>query len=126
MPLGRLIAVGLLGAALAAPAWAQAKDPFADLETQLRELDPKRWLGRSVDEADVARFFAWMRASMLAAARGKEAPPLPEELRQKAEALSRELAARSALTGLALLDALEEYARRSVREKPASPLPGSI
>jgi hypothetical protein len=63
---------------------------------------------------------------MLAAAQGKEAPPPPEELRQKAEALSRELAAQGALTGLALLDALEEQARRALREKPAPRLPGAI
>lgn len=126
MKVHRFIAAGLLGAALAAPAWAHAKDPFADLETQLRELDPKRWIGQSVDEADVARLFAWMRASMLAAAQGRDAPPPPEELRQKAETLSREFAARGALAGLALMDALEEYARRAVREKPPAPLPGSI
>jgi hypothetical protein len=125
MKLNRLIAAGLLGAALAAPAAAQ-KDPFADLDSRLKELDPKRWLGRTVDEADVAKFFAWMRASMLAAAQGREAPPPPEELRQKAETLSREFAAQGALAGLALMDALEEYARRAVREKPPAPLPGSI
>lgn len=131
MKLNTLIAVGLLGAALAAPAFAQSKDPFpkdpfADLETRLKEMDPKRWLGRAVDEADVARVFAWMRASMLAATQGKEPPPPPEELRQKAETLSREFAAQGALAGLALIDALEEYARRAVREKPPAPLPGSI
>jgi hypothetical protein len=126
MKVHRFIAAGLLGAALAAPAWAHAKDPLADLETQLRELDPKRWIGRSVDEADVARFFAWMRASMLAAAQGREGPPVPEELRQKAETLTRELAARGTSTGIALLDVLEEYARRAVREEPAAPLPGAI
>jgi hypothetical protein len=122
----RLAAAGLLGIALAAPVSAQAKDPLAEFEARLRELEPQRWLGRAVNETDVARFFDWMRASLLAAAQGREAPPLPEELRQKAETLSRELAAQGAQTGLALLDALEEHARRSVREKPASSLPGSI
>ncbi|MGH8642687.1 MAG: hypothetical protein ACRET6_13320, partial [Burkholderiales bacterium] len=59
---------------------------------------------------------------------GKEAPPPPEELRQKVEALSRDLAVQGALTGLELLDALEESARRALRggQKPAPPLPGAI
>src|SRR5262245_20384845 len=128
MKLDYLIAAGLLGAALAAPAAAQSKDPFAGLESQMRELDPKLWLGRTFSEADAERFFAWMRASIAAAAQGREAPPLPEELQRKAETLSRELASRGALAGMALLDALEESARRALRDaqKPPAPLPGSI
>jgi broad specificity phosphatase PhoE len=128
MRAGRLIAAALLGVALAAPMGAQAKDALAEFEARLRELEPQRWIGRSVNEADVKKFFDWMRASVLAAAQGREAPPLPEELRQKAEALSRELVAQGALTGLALLDALEESARRALREaqQPAPPPPGAI
>jgi len=128
MRLHRLIAAALLGAALVAPVGAQAKDPLAEIDARLRELEPQSWIGRSVNETDVKKFFDWMRASLLAAAQGREAPPPPEELRQKAETLSRELAAQGALTGLALLDALEESARRALREaeKPAPPLPGAI
>ena len=128
MRASRLIAAGLLGFALVAPAGAQAKDPLAEFEARLRELEPQRWIGRAVNEADVKRFFDWMRASLLAAAQGREVPPPPDELRQKAETLSRELAARGALAGLALLDELEESARRALREapKPAPPLPGAI
>ena len=128
MRLHRFIAAGLLGVALAAPVGAQAKDPLAEFEARLRELEPQRWIGRSVNEADVKKFFDWMRASVLAAAQGREAPPPPEDLRQKAETLSRELAVQGALTGLALLDALEESARRALREaqQPAPPLPGAI
>jgi hypothetical protein len=129
MRVDRLIAAALLGVALVAPVGVQAKDPFAEFEARLRELEPQRWIGRAVDEADVKRFFDWTRASLLAAAQGREVPPPPEELRQKAETLSRELAAQGALTGLALLDALEESARRALREaqKPAAPpLPGAI
>jgi len=128
MRVSRLIAAGLLGVVLAAPVGAQAKDPLAEFESRLRELEPHRWIGRSVNEADVKRLFDWMKASLLAAAQGREAPPPPEELRQKAETLSRELATQGALTGLALLDALEESARRALREaqKPAPPLPGAI
>jgi hypothetical protein len=126
MRVDRLIAAGLLGVALAAPVGAQAKDPLADFEARLREFKPQPWIGRAVDEADVKKLFDWMRASVLAALQSREAPPFPEELRQKAEALSRELAAQGALTGLALLDALEESARRALRERPAPPLPGAI
>jgi hypothetical protein len=128
MQVKRLMAAGLLGVALAAPVGAQAKDPLAEFEARLRELEPQRWIGRAVNEADVKRLLDWMRASLLAAAQGREAPPPPEELRQKAETLSRELAAQGALTGLALLDALEESARRALREaqKPAPPVPGAI
>jgi hypothetical protein len=125
MQANRLIAAGLLGAALAAPACAQAKDPLADFEMRLRELEPQCWIGGTVNEADVRKFFDWMRASVLAAAQGREVPPPPEELRQKAETLSRELAAQGALTGLVLLDALEESARRAL-QKPPAPLPGAI
>jgi hypothetical protein len=128
MRMYRLIAVGALGAALAAPLSAQARDPLVDFEARLRELEPQRWIGRSLDEADVKKFFDWMRASLLAAAQGREVPPPPEELRRKAETLSGELAVQGALTGLALLDVLEESARRALREaqKPAPPLPGAI
>jgi hypothetical protein len=134
MKLTGLIAAGLLGAALAAPALAQAKDPFpkdpfADLETQMRELDPKRLLGRTLTEADVEQFFAWMRASIAASMQGREAPPPPAELTQKAEGLSRELAARGMLAGQALLNALEESARRALRDaqkQPPAKLPGAI
>ena len=134
MKLNRLIAAGLLGVALATPAFAQSKDPFpkdpfADLETQMRELDPKRLLGRALTEADIEQFFAWMRASIAASMQGKESPPPPAELKQKAETLSRELAARGALAGQALLGALEESARRALREaqrQPPATLPGAI
>ena len=133
MKLYRLIGAGLVGAALMAPAAAQSKDPadpFAALEEQLRELDPKRLLGRTFSEADVEQVFAWMRASIAAAAQGREAPPVPEALQQKADILSRELAARGALAGLAALNALEDAARRALRDAqkppPSAPLPGSI
>ncbi|HKA38291.1 MAG TPA: hypothetical protein VKD25_00870 [Burkholderiales bacterium] len=128
MRLDRLVTAALLGAALAAPVGAQAKDPLAEFEARLRELEPQRWIGRSIDEADVGKLFDWMRASLLAALQGRAAPPPPAELRQKAETLSRELAARGALEGLALLDALEESARRALRDaqKPAAPPPGAI
>jgi hypothetical protein len=144
MKLNSLIGAGLLGVALAAPAFAQSKDPyprdpFGDLETQMRELDPKRVLGRTLTEADIEQFFAWMRASIAASMQGSEAPPPPAELRQKAESLSRELAARGALAGQALLNALEESARRALRDaqkqppaaqqqrqRPPATLPGAI
>jgi len=134
MKLTSLIAAGLLGTALAAPAFAQSKDPFpkdpfADLETQMREADPKRLLGRTFSEGDVEQFFAWMRSSIAASMQGREAPPPPPELKQKAESLSRELAARGALAGQALLDALEESTRRALRDaqkQPPATLPGAI
>jgi hypothetical protein len=134
MKLTSLFAAGLLGTALAAPAFAQSKDPFpkdpfADLETQMREFDPKRLLGRTFSEGDVEQFFAWMRSSIAASLQGREAPPPPPELKQKAESLSRELAARGALAGQALLDALEESTRRALRDaqkQPPATLPGAI
>ena len=133
MKLYRLIGAGLVSAALMAPAAAQSKDPadpFAALEEQLRELDPKLLYGRTFSEADVEQVFAWMRASIAAAAQGREAPPVPEALQQKADILSRELAARGALAGLAALNALEDAARRALRDAqkppPPAPLPGSI
>jgi hypothetical protein len=113
----RLMAAAVLGLALAAPACAQSEDRLAELEERLQALDPQRWL----DEADVARLFAWLRASLAAAAQGRDVPPPPEDLRQRAEALSRELALHGALAGRALLDALEEQVRGALRERPAPP-----
>lgn len=126
MHLSRLIAAGLLGLALAAPACAQSKDPRAELDARLQQIDPRLWLGGTVSEADAALLFAWLRASLLAAAQDRQLPPVPEELKQRADALARELRIQGALTGLALLDALEEYTRRALRERPTHRLPGAI
>jgi hypothetical protein len=118
----RLIAAAVLGLALAAPACAQSRDRLAELEERLQALDPQRRLG----EADAARLFAWLRASLAAAAQGRDVPPPPGDLRQRAEALSRELALLGADAARALLDALEEQVRSTLRERAAPAPHGAI
>jgi hypothetical protein len=120
MRMGTLIAGGTLGLALALPVQAgERPDPFAQLESL---LDPKTLLQGVVREEDVSLLFAHLRAALLAASEGREAP-LPQELNQRAEAIGAELKARGLLTGLLLLTALEAFARQSVRDALASPAP---
>jgi len=121
-----LIAAGLLGLAFAVPACAQSKDPRAELDARLLRLEPHLWRGGTVNDADAALLFAWLRTSLLAAAQDRPLPPVPEELQRRADALARELRVQGALTGLALLDAFEEYSRRALRERPSHRLPGAI
>jgi hypothetical protein len=116
-----LIAGGALGLALAVPAQAgeTPDDPFAQLEPL---LNPRTLLQGVVREEDVSLLFAHLRATLLAASEGREAP-VPEELNQRAEAIGAELRARGLLTGMLFLTAFEAYARQAVREALAEPAP---
>jgi hypothetical protein len=73
------LAAALLGLSLQAPAFAADKDPLA-------RLDPELLFKSAISESDVSLLFAYLRSAMLAAAVGREAPPVPEELKQRAEA----------------------------------------
>jgi len=121
MNLRSMTAVAALGLALATPAFATEKDPFAQLETL---LDPKVLLKGVIREDDVSLLFAHLRAALLAAAEGRQAP-VPEALNQRAEAIGNELKLRGALAGLLLLTAFEAAARQAVREALADTAPGA-
>lgn len=103
------LAAALLGLSLQAPAFAADKDPLA-------RLDPEVLFKSAISESDVSLLFAYLRSAMLAAAVGREAPPAPEELNQRAEALGDELRVRGALTALLLLRAFEASAKQILRE----------
>jgi hypothetical protein len=102
-----------LGAALAAPAMAGPGDALKEVEPLLA---PQALLSGVVTEQDVTLLFAHLRASMLAAAEGREAPPLPEDLNRRIEAAGEEMRARGTILGLALSFAMERAARDAVRE----------
>jgi hypothetical protein len=71
-----------------------------------------------VHERDVSLLFDFVRESLVAAIHGREAPPVPEELTGRAEALGHALKAQGALAALALLAALEQRAKQALREVP--------
>ena len=116
------IAIALLGAACAAPAQAGEKtDPFAQVEAL---LSPGVLLQGVVREEDVSLYFAYLRAALLAAREGREAPA-PEELNRRMEAIAAEMKARGTLAGLLLLAAFEAAARQALREGLPPPVPGT-
>lgn len=118
-----MIAAGALGLMLATPAFAETGDPFAEFDARLESLlTPQAWLKGRINEADVSLLFAYLKASLLAASQGKQVP-VPPELKQRAEALARELKLQGVLTGLLLLDALEVSAKQALREAPADTAP---
>ena len=109
-----------LGGALSVPALAADRDPLMAVEPL---LDPRVLLGGLVTESDVSLLFVQLRAVMLAAAEGREPPPLPEALAKRLEAVSGELRLRGLLAGLALSQVVERIARDAVRELAPPPAP---
>lgn len=121
MRIRRILCAAFLSAALIAPAHAEGNDPFAQLETL---LDPKVLLKSVIREDDVLLLFAHLRAALLAAAEGRQAP-VPEALNRRAEAIGNELKLRGTLAGLLLLTAFEAAARQAMREALADTAPGA-
>ncbi len=111
--LKRVMLTMILGGALAAPALADDRDPWSRAEPL---LDPRVILGGVVTDEDVQLLFAQIRASLLAAAEGREPPPLPEALERRLEAAGGELRLRGLLAGFALSQIMERAARDAVRE----------
>lgn len=109
----------LLAAVLALPAQAAENDPFAALEPL---LTPQALFGGVIRERDVSLLFDHLRAAMLAAAEGREAPPMSDELGRRLETVGGEMRLRGTLAGLALSQVLERALRESVREL-AQPAP---
>ena len=121
MRLHSLVVIGALGAALAAPAHAEQKaDPFAQLEALLNSGALVRGVVR---EEDVSLLFDHIRASILAASQGREAPPPPEAIARRGEEIGTELKVRGTAASLILLNAFEAVARQAVRDLAAPPPP---
>jgi hypothetical protein len=119
MRLSSIILMGALGLALAAPARAEEKaDPFAQMEALLRSGALMRGVIR---EDDVSLLFDHVRAAMLAASQGREAPLPAEALGRRGEEIAAELKVRGTTAGLLLITAFEAMARQAVREHLAAP-----
>lgn len=108
-----LLSVLALMAVVTGQARATEPDPFAAMESL---LTPQALLGGVVQERDISLLFDHLRASMLAAAEGRAAPPLPDELGRRLEATGAEMRLRGTLIGLALSQSLERALRESLRE----------
>jgi hypothetical protein len=110
----RLVIAWLLGLALASPAQAGGpSDPFARLDSL---LEPRVLLQGVIREDDVALLFSHLRAILLAAGSGRDAPPPPQALERRVDEVVGELRTRGTLAGLALLAAFEEATRQALRE----------
>ena len=120
MLLKRTLLVLTLGATLSVA--ARAADPASSARVEPL-LDPRVLLGGLVTEADVSLLFAHLRAAMLAAAEGREPPPLPEALDKRLEAAGGELRLRGLLAGMALTQFVERAVRDAVRELAPPPPP---
>jgi hypothetical protein len=123
MRLHAAIAMGALGLALAAPAHAQEQpkpDPFARLDALLASGALVRGIVR---EEDVTLLFDHLRASILAASQGREAPPPPEALTRRGEEIATEAKVRGTAASLLMLDAFEAVARQAARDILAAPPP---
>ena len=121
MRLHLLVVIGALGAALAAPAHADQKsDPFTQLEALLNSGALVRGVVR---EEDVTLLFDHIRASILAASQGREAPPPPEAIARRGEEIATEVKVRGTAASLLLLNAFESVARQVVRDLAGVPPP---
>jgi hypothetical protein len=94
------------GTVFAHDEWSQ--DRFSGIESQL--------LQGAIRESDVSLFLDYLRATMVAAAEGRDPPAPPRELERRAEELGSELKARGTLAALLFLSALEERAKTLLRE----------
>lgn len=123
MRLHAAIAMGALGLALAAPGHAQQQkkpDPFAQLDALISSGALVRGLVR---EEDVTLVFDHLRATILAASQGREAPPPPDALGRRSEEIAADVRARGTAASLLLLGAFEALARDAVRDIAAPPPP---
>ncbi len=120
MKLKHLMLAIVLWGVLNAPALADDRDSRAQAE-QL--LEPRVILGGLVTDNDVRLLFAQIRATMLAAAEGREPPPVPDALNQRLETVGGELRLRALLAGLVMSQIMERAARDAVRELAPPPAP---
>jgi len=103
-----------LGFALSAPVSAVEPEPeTGPLVGSLPE--PQVLFGGVVTENDVGLLFSQLRASLLAAAEGREAPR-SEVLNRRLDAIGNEFRLRGIFAGLALSHAAERAVRDAVRD----------
>ncbi len=114
--LQRTMLMGMLAAMLSLPAQAAEPPARAEVPPELRLL-----LGGVVTENDVGQLFAHLRASMRAAAEGRQPPPFPEALSRRLEAAGSELQLRGLIAGMALTQFVERAVLDAVRELAPPP-----
>ena len=98
---------------------AAAADDGRDTLHRLESGEIWRGLAR---EQDIALLFAYLRSALVSAVEGREAPPVPEALRGRVEAMGEALKARGALAALALLTTLERRAKQALRDDAPRPV----
>jgi hypothetical protein len=89
-----------------------------DVRNHVTPFEPAPLLRGLVREDDVTLLFDFLRSSLAAAMQGREAPPVPAELAERAEAVSQALKLQGALAALTLLNVLEQRAKQALREVP--------
>ena len=108
----KVLTAGSIVVALSAPAYAgpplDALPPAAD------------YFAGVVQEPDVNLVFSYLREALSAAVSGREPPPV-EPLIERADAIGGELARRGAMAGRAVLDAIENAVRESLKDTPRPP-----
>lgn len=102
----------------AAPAAANDADPLPGIEGL---VNPQTLFGGVIRDSDVSLVFDHLRATMAAAAAGREAPAMPEVLSRRLDEAGSELRQRGTLLGLALSYGAERAVREALREFSASP-----
>lgn len=102
----------------ATPATASDRDPLAGVESLLA---PQTLLGGVIRDSDISLVFDHLRATMAAAAAGREAPAMPEPLTRRLDEAGSELRQRGTLLGLALSYGAERALREALREFTAPP-----
>ena len=107
----RLMIAGTLGIALCASAYAHDERPSA----------PGSDVGGILQERDIDLVFDYLRDALSAAVLGREAPPPPRELEQRAEAIGDEMKRRGAAAARVIIDVIERSVREGLREPPPRP-----
>jgi hypothetical protein len=108
----KVVTAGSIVVALSASAYAgpplDALPPAAD------------YFAGVVQEQDVSLVFGYLREALRAAVSGGEPPPA-EPLIERADAIGNELVKRGAMAGRAVLDAIENAVRESLKDTPRLP-----
>lgn len=108
----RFVTVGLVVVvAFSASAYAHDRRP----------LPPESVLGAIVQERDVDLVFDYLREALGAAVLGRDAPPPPRELEQRAEAIGDEMKRRGAAAARVIIDVIERSVREGLRDPPQRP-----
>jgi|LNFM01.1.fsa_nt_gb hypothetical protein len=102
----------------ATPAAAGDRDAQAGVEGLLA---PQTLLGGVVRDGDISLVFDHLRATMAAAAAGREAPAMPGPLISRIDEAGSELRQRGTLLGLALSYTAERALREVLREFTTAP-----